>query len=184
MRDVILCMSMSLDGFVGGGREHPGMAIPGGAEVRQGKPDRISKAGVRLMGRVTYQEMSSYWPHSDDPYAAPVNDIPTVVFSRPLSGAGATWPGTRVVRGELAAEIAAIRAGPGPGVIIWGGGRLAGAPAAQDLIDGYRLLVQPLVLGSGQALSGQLPQSGDLHLAGTMSFPGGFAGHLCRPQHS
>src|SRR5919112_2748370 len=79
------------------------------------------------MGRVTYQEMSSYWPQSEDPYAAPMNDIPKVVFSKTLTDAEATWPETRVARGDLATEIAAIKAEPGPEVIVWGGGRLAGA---------------------------------------------------------
>src|SRR5438094_7169907 len=72
MRDVILYMSMSLDGFIDSDREHPGMAIPEGAELKQWKLDRISKAGAHLMGRVTYQQMSSYWPQSDDEYAAPL----------------------------------------------------------------------------------------------------------------
>ena len=83
MRAVILYMSMSLDGFVGSDREHPGVAVSD-AELKQWKLDRISKAGAHLMGRVTYQEMSSYWPQSDDPYAAPMNDIPKVVFSKTL----------------------------------------------------------------------------------------------------
>ena len=52
MRDVILYMSMSLDGFVGSDREHPGVAIPEGAELKQWKLDHISKAGAHLMGRV------------------------------------------------------------------------------------------------------------------------------------
>jgi dihydrofolate reductase len=82
MRDVILYMSMSLDGFVGSDREHPGVAVPEGAELKQWKLDRISRAGAHLMGRITYQEMSSYWPQSDDPYASPMNDIPKVVFRR------------------------------------------------------------------------------------------------------
>lgn len=184
MRDVILYMSMSLDGFVGSDREHPGMAIPESAELKQWKLDRISKAGAHLMGRVTYQEMSSYWPHSDNPYAAPMNDIPKVVFSKTLSDAEATWPDTRIARGRLATEIAAIKAGPGRDVIVWGGGRLAGALAAQDLIDEYRLLIQPLVLGSGQALFDQLPQSRHLHLLEAMSFPCGTVLHAYRPQHA
>ena len=62
-----LYMSMSLDGFIDSDRGHPGMAIPEGAELKQWKLDRISKAGAHLMGRVTYQQMSSYWPQSDDP---------------------------------------------------------------------------------------------------------------------
>jgi dihydrofolate reductase len=127
MRDVVLYMSMSLDGFVGSDREHPGMAIPEGVELKQWKLDGISKAGAHLMGRVTYQEMSSYWPQSQDPYAAPMNDIPKVVFSKTLGDAEATWPVPRVARGDLATEISTIKAEPGPDVIVWGGSRLAGA---------------------------------------------------------
>jgi dihydrofolate reductase len=82
MREVILCMSMWLDGFVGCDREHPGVAIPEDAALnQQWKLEHISRAGAHLMGRVTYQEMSSYWPQSQDPYAAPMNDIPKIGFS-------------------------------------------------------------------------------------------------------
>ena len=180
MRDVILYMSMSLDGFVGSDREHPGIAIPEGAELKQWKLDHISKAGAHLMGRTSYQEMSSYWPQSDDPYAAPMNDIPKVVFSKTLSDAEAIWP---VARGDLATEIAALKAEPGPDVIVWGGGRFAGALAAADLIDEYRLLVQPLVLGQGRALFEQLPASRHMNLIETLSFPSGTVVHIYRPQH-
>ncbi|HEY6237993.1 MAG TPA: dihydrofolate reductase family protein, partial [Thermoplasmata archaeon] len=113
MREVHLYMSMSLDGFVGSEREHPGIAIPEGDELRQWKLEQISAAGAHLMGRTTYQEMSSHWPQSDSDYAAPMNDIPKVVFSRTLSDADASWPDTRVARGDLVTEIAAIKAEPG-----------------------------------------------------------------------
>jgi dihydrofolate reductase len=184
MRDVILYMSMSLDGFVGSDREHPGAAVPEGAELKQWKLDRISRAGAHLMGRITYQEMSSYWPQSTDSYASPMNTIPKVVFSKTLSDTEASWPETRVARGELTAEIAAIKAEPGPDVIVWGGARLAGALAAADLIDEYRLLVQPLALGRGQALFGQLPQARHLGLVEATPFPSGVVVHVYRPQHS
>ncbi|MEV5960637.1 dihydrofolate reductase family protein [Kribbella sp. NPDC051952] len=184
MRNVILYMSMSLDGFVGSDREHPGTAIPEGAELSQWKLDRVTKAGAHLMGRVTYQEMASYWPHSDDPYAAPMNDVPKVVFSKTLSDAEASWPETRVARGDLPTEIAAIKAEPGADVIVWGGSGLAGALAAADLIDEYRLLVQPMVLGRGKALFDQLPESRHLDLVETMPFPSGIVVQIYRPQRS
>lgn len=173
-------MSMSLDGFVGSDREHPG-AIAEGAELKQWKLDRISQAGAHLMGRVTYQEMSSFWPHSDDPYAAPMNDIPKVVFSKTLSDAEATWPETRVARGDLATEVAAIKAETGPEVIVWGGSGLAGALAAADLIDEYRLPVLPLVLGRGLALFDQLPEARRLDLVEARAFPSGIVVHVYRP---
>ena len=183
MRDVISYMLMSLDGFVGSDREHPGIAISEGVELKQWKLGGISKAGAHLMGRVTYQEMSSYRPQSQDPYAAPMNDIPKVVFSETLDEAEATWPVTRVARGDLATEISTIKAEPGPDVIVWGGSRLAGALAAADLVDEYRLLVQPLVLCRGQALFDQLPDS-RLELTEAKPFPGGILAQVYRPEHT
>jgi dihydrofolate reductase len=176
-------MSMSLDGFVGSDREHPGVAISD-AEVKRWKLARISKAGAHLMGRTTYQEMSSYWPWSDDPYAGPMNDIPKIVFSSTLTDDEATWPVTRVARGDLAAEISAIKAEPGADVIAWGGARFAGALAAADLIDEYRLLVQPLVLGRGDPLFAQLPESRHLDLVEATPFPSGIVVQIYRPQRS
>ncbi|WP_112238202.1 dihydrofolate reductase family protein [Kribbella monticola] len=184
MREVILYMSMSLDGLVDSDREHPGTAIPESSELKQWKLDRISEAGAHLMGRVTYEQMSSYWPHSDDAYAAPMNEIPKIAFSTTLSDSEASWPVSRVARGELATEIAAIKAEPGPDVIAWGGARFAGALAAADLIDEYRLFIQPLVLGRGQALFDQLPKSRHLNLVEAIPFPGGVVVHTYRPQHT
>jgi len=184
MRNVILYMSMSVDGFVDSDRKHAGTAIPEDAELKQWKLDRISKAGAHLMGRVTYQQMSSHWPKSDDPYAAPMNDIPKVVFSKTLSDTEATWPDTHVARGDLATEIAAIKAEPGSDVIVWGGGRFAGALAAGDLIDEYRLLIQPLVLGQGRALFDQLPDSRRLNLVEALSFPSGIVVQIYQPRHN
>jgi dihydrofolate reductase len=135
------------------------------------------------MGRITYQEMSSFWPQSDDRYAPTMNDIPKVVFSKTLSDAEATWPVTRVARGDLATEIAAIKAEPGPYVIVWGGSGLAGALVAANLIDEYRLLVQPMVLGRGQGLFDQLPESRHLELIEATPFPDGVVVHVYRPRH-
>ncbi len=180
MREVILYMSMSLDGLVASDREHPGMAIED-PDVKQWKLERISRAGAHLMGRRTYQEMASFWPNSDDAYAATMNEIPKIVFSKTLADDQATWPVTRVARGELADEIAAIKAEAGPDVILWGGARLAGALAAEDLVDEYRLLVQPLVLGQGEALFAQLPESRHLQLIEATSYSSGVVVQIYRP---
>ncbi len=74
-------MGMSLDGYVASDREHPGVSVPEDAELIRWKAGRLAKAGAHLMGRATYQEMAAYWPTSTEPYAAPMNDIPKVVFS-------------------------------------------------------------------------------------------------------
>jgi dihydrofolate reductase len=183
MREVILYMEMSLDGLVASDREHPGAANTDPA-VKQWKLERIRKAGAHLMGRVTYQEMASYWPHSDDPYAAPMNAIPKIVFSSTLSEADATWPKTRIARGDLATEIAAIKAQPGADLIAWGGASFAGALAAADLIDEYRLQVLPVVLGQGQGLFSQLPESRHLDLVEATPYPSGIIVQIFRPHRS
>ena len=84
MRQVTLQMSMSLDGYVASDREHPGTAVPEDPELVRWKLDRVAKAGAHLMDRTTYEEMAGYWPHSEHPYAAPMNDIPKIVFSASL----------------------------------------------------------------------------------------------------
>jgi dihydrofolate reductase len=91
---------------------------------------------------------------------------------------------TRVARGDLSTEISTIKAEPGPDVIVWGGSRLAGALAAADLVDEYRLLVQPLVLGRGQALFDQLPDSRHLKLIEAKPFPSGILAQVYRPKHT
>jgi len=170
MRRVILSMSMSLDGYVDSDRQHPG-ALPEDDELVQWRLDWMSgAAGAHLMGRTTYQEMATFWPNSEHPYAARMNDIPKVVFSKTLGDSEATWPTTRVARGALATEIAAIKEEPGPDVIAWGGATFAAALAADDLIDEYRLAVQPVAVGSGRSLFGQLPAAQFLDLVEAKPF--------------
>jgi dihydrofolate reductase len=180
MRQVVLQMGMSLDGYVASDREHPGVSVPEDAELVRWKLDRVAKAGAHLMGRVTYQEMASYWPRSTEPYAAPMNDIPKVVFSKTLSEA--SWPVTRIADGDLAAEISAVKEQPGPDVIAWGGASFAAALAAQGLIDEYCLAIQPVALGRGQALFAQLSVALHLELIEARTFACGVVVHIYRPQ--
>jgi dihydrofolate reductase len=123
--------------------------------------------------------MAGYWPHSTAPYAALMNDIPKVVFSRTLSEA--SWPTTRIARGDLAAEIAALKAEPGPDVIAHGGASFAAALAAHGLIDEYCLVIQPVALGRGQALFAELPAALRLELIEARSFECGVVVHVYRP---
>jgi dihydrofolate reductase len=182
MRKVILSMSMSLDGYVASERHHPG-APPEDDELMHWKLDWMSGAsGAHLMGRTTYQEMASFWPRSDHPYAAPMNDIPKVVFSRTLDDSDATWPSTRVARGDLASEIAAIKEEPGPDVIAWGGATFAGALAAANLVDEYRLAVQPVAIGAGRPLFGQLADVHHLTLVDAPAFASGVVVHIYTPK--
>jgi dihydrofolate reductase len=174
-------MGMSLDGYVASDREHPGVAVPEDAELIRWKVNRVAKAGAHLMGRATYLEMAAYWPHAAGPYAAPMNDIPKIVFSRTLRQA--SWPTSRIARGDLAAEIAAIKDEPGPDVIAHGGASFAATLAAQGLIDEYCLVIQPVAVGRGQALFAELPAPLRLELIEARSFECGVVVHLYRPRN-
>jgi dihydrofolate reductase len=181
MRQVTLQMGMSLDGYVASEREHPGAAVPEDAELVSWKLDRVAKAGAHLMGRTTYLEMAAYWPRSTHPYAAPMNDIPKIVFSSTLREA--SWPTTRIAGGDLAAEIAAIKEEPGPDVMVHGGASFAAALAAQRLIDEYCLVIQPVAVGRGQALFAELPTALRLELIEARNFDCGVAVHVYRPRN-
>jgi len=180
MRQVVLQMGMSLDGYVASDRDHPGTAVPEDTELIRWKTDRVAKAGAHLMGRVTYEEMAAYWPHSARPYAAPMNDLPKVVFSKTLSEA--SWSPARIARGDLAAEIAALKDQPGPDVIAYGGASFAAALAAQGLINEYCLLIQPMAAGGGQALFAKLPAPLRLGLIEARSFKCGVVAHIYHPR--
>ncbi len=80
---------------------------------------RLRQAGTHIMGRVSYQGMAKTWPTSSHPVAAPMNDIPKVVFSRTLESAG--WPETEIARGDTAAEIARLKSEPGGEILAHGG---------------------------------------------------------------
>lgn len=114
MSKLVLSMGVSLDGLVArparlraGGWGLP----PDDPSLKQRKLGWMQDIGLHLMGRNTYEEMAGFWPTSDDPYAAPMNEIPKVVFSRTLERAD--WPDSRIARGALADEIAALKLGEG-----------------------------------------------------------------------
>ena len=78
------------------------------------------------MGRVTYEEMAEFWPSSDHPIAAPMNEIPKVVFSGSLQSAA--WPPARIARGDAAEELARLKQEPGGEIIAHGGTHVRAVP--------------------------------------------------------
>src|ERR671930_1015895 len=122
MRKLVLSMGISLDGLVA----RPGRYGAGGwglpAEdpaLRERKLAWLRDVGLHLMGRATYEEMAEFWPVSDDPYAAPMNNIPKVVFSKTLQRA--EWADTRIARGDMATEISDLKHEAGNEMLDWGG---------------------------------------------------------------
>jgi dihydrofolate reductase len=172
MRDVVLLMGISIDGYVSGGPEGDfGRGGPEHADVAARKMGWVTKAGLHAMGRVTYEGMSGYWPTATDEYAKPMNDIPKVVFSRTLTRAD--WPTTTIARGDLEDEIAKLKAEPGGEIIVYGGHTLAQALTRANLVDEYRLVTRPVALGSGEPMFKDLPVERPLTLAEVTGYPDG-----------
>ncbi len=167
MRKLTLMMSTSLDGYVVGPSGHPG-GIPEPAELKQWKLDRIRQAGTHAMGRVTYEQMASAWPTSSDAYAAPMNEIPKVVFSKTLEEA--TWPDSTIAHGDLAEEVEALKREPGGEIIAWGGATFAQALSRAGLVDEYVVVIKPLAYGSGLPMFRDLPEALELDLLEARTF--------------
>lgn len=175
MAQITLIMSMSVDGYVArpDGLTVGAMAEP--PELKRWKLDRISRARAHAMGRVTYQEMERFWPTSKDPYAAPMNEIPKVVFSKTLKRAD--WPESTIASGDLGEEIAALKRKRGGEIIAWGGARFAQALVRANLVDEYALITRPVAYGGGKPLFVDLTNALEFRMLTATSFP---SGHLLR----
>ena len=180
MRKVILIMTASIDGFVTAPTGKVVGMLPEPPELKRWKLERIRRAGTHIMGRVTYEEMASFWPTSTDDYAAPMNDIPKVVFSRTLEVAD--WPVSTIARGELADEIALLKSQPGGDIIAWGGARFAQALSKAGLVDEYAIITQPVAYGGGKPLFHDLSDALHFNVLTSMTFASGTALHLLEPR--
>ncbi len=180
MRKLVLKMQMSLDGLIGGPDGEVDWIFPSlDAGATLWLVDTLWQAGVHVMGSVTYRDMAAHWPGSDEPFAAPMNQIPKFVFSRTLREA--PWADTYIIDGDLAEEITRLKGLPGRDLLAHGGARFARALVRLGLVDEYRLMVHPVVLGKGLALFDELPARMHLQLMGTRTFASGAAAQVFRP---
>lgn len=179
MRKVVLMMSVSVDGYVAGPHGHAG-GLGEPDPLKRWKLDRIRRAGTHIMGRVTYEEMAAYWPTSTDDYAAPMNQIPKVVFSNTLDQA--TWAKSSIARGDLADEIATLRRQSGGDIIAWGGASFAQSLSRAGLIDEYVLVIHPVAFGSGLPMFRDLPEALQLALVEAQTFEDGTVLHVYKPK--
>jgi dihydrofolate reductase len=169
MRKVIASTFVTLDGFIVGPNEEMDWVLDNyDGEMGNDIGDQLKSTDAILLGRVTYQIMANYWPiatTSDDPVidnmngaaaattrriADDMNNIPKIVFSRTLEKV--EWKNSRLIRDIVAEEISQLKQQPGKDMVILGSASIVQTFASLGLIDEYRLLVHPVVLGSGKPL--------------------------------
>ena len=182
MRNVILLMHVSLDGFA---------ARPNGDldwirfddQLADDVGELTATADTALFGRVTYQMMEGYWPTAaespeatkhDIEHAHWVNHAPKLVFSRTLEQV--TWANSRIVRDNIPEEIVRLKQQPGKHLLMIGSIATAHTFMQLGLIDEYRLNINPVVLGSGIPLFAGIQQPINLQLVQAKTYDSGVIG--------
>jgi dihydrofolate reductase len=175
MRRLYSFMVVTLDGFYEG---------PNGEFDWPNVDEEFNRFGVEqlhdtdllLFGRVTYEGMAAYWPtpaaRQDDPEVAELmNGLPKVVVSTTLGSAD--WEPTRLVGGNVAEEVAKLKQEPGRGIAIMGSPGLTVSLIELGLVDELRVMVNPIVLGSGRSLFRTTSDRLRLELLQTRTFSSG-----------
>ncbi|QNP64904.1 dihydrofolate reductase family protein [Streptomyces genisteinicus] len=179
MRNVTYSMNVSLDGYIVGPDGGFDWSAPD-PDVFRFWIDDIRGVGVHLLGRRLYETMLYWETAENDPelgadervWTELWNPLPKVVFSRTLTEVQGR--GARLASGSVAEEIERLRAEPGEGDIAIGGATLAAEAAAADLIDEYRTIVYPVMVGGGIPYFPRSERRVDLELVETRTFNGKF----------
>jgi dihydrofolate reductase len=147
-RKVKLAMYVSLDGVV----ENPAWTGPfWNDELSQLQKDYLFASDALLLGRVTYQGFAAAWPTMEGTgeFGEKMNSMPKFVFSNSLETG--EWNAT-LLKGDPAAEVAELKEQPGQDLLIYGSGDLVDELTRHRLIDEYRLMLHPVIVGSGKRL--------------------------------
>jgi dihydrofolate reductase len=149
VRKVVVTMFLSLDGVM----EEPAWTVPyWNDDIAEFKLAELRATGAHLLGRVTYQGFAAAWPSRADEagFSDMMNNLPKYVVSTSLDKA--EWNNSHIIREDVAGEISRLKQQPGQDILVAGSGVLVQTLMQHDLVDEYRLLVYPVVLGSGKRL--------------------------------
>jgi dihydrofolate reductase len=169
MGRIVITEFVSLDGVMeapGGGEdyEHAGWTfeIDRGAEGDKFKLDETFASEALLLGRVTYDGFAAAWPSVENEFADKFNSMPKYVVSSTLETA--EWNNSTVLSGDVAEEVAKLKQEHDGDIVVHGSARLVQALIEHDLVDELRLMVFPVVLGSGKRLFGETTDKKRLRL--------------------
>jgi len=155
MRKLIAFNQVTLDGYFAGVNGDLSWAHKTDAEWNSFVAENAKAGGLLLFGRITYELMASHWPTpnaiKNDPVVAEgMNNLPKVVFSRTLDKA--SWNNTKLVKGDMPAEIRKMKKEAGKDMVILGSGSIVSQLAQEGLIDEYQIVVNPVALGDGRTM--------------------------------
>ncbi|NTU85283.1 MAG: dihydrofolate reductase family protein [Chloroflexales bacterium] len=180
MRNVIVTEFLSLDGVM----ENPTWTFPyWNDEIAQFKAEETTSNDVLLLGRVTYEGFAAAWPQRTDEASGGryFNSVRKYVVSNTLDKA--EWNNSQIIKGDLLKEIIQLKQQDGENLVVHGSGMLARWLMQHDLVDRYRLLVYPVVLGTGKRLF-QDGAAATLKLVETRAFKSGVAALIYEPERA
>jgi dihydrofolate reductase len=175
MRKIYIFDMITLDGFFEGPkREIDWHNVD--KEFNEFAEHQLNETDIILFGRVTYELMARYWPTENaiknDPIIANnMNAIPKIVFSKTLEKA--EWNNTRLIKENIVDEISQLKHQPGKEIAIFGSSALAATLIQLELIDEYRIMINPVILGSGTSVFKGVSSRLDLKLIRTKLFHSG-----------
>ncbi len=182
MGRIVATEFVSLDGVMedpGGSEdyEHGGWTLEfdRGEEGNQFKLDEVFDAEAQLLGRVTYEGFAAAWPVRSDPagFAERMNSMPKYVFSTTLEDAA--WQNSTILSGDLATEVGQLKQRVDGDILVAGSAQLVQGLVAHDLLDELRLMVFPVLLGSGKRLFADHPDKKTLRLTDSKTVGEGIA---------
>jgi dihydrofolate reductase len=166
---IVVTEFVSLDGVMedpGGGEDY----VHGGwtFEIERGEGDKFKMdetldSEALLLGRTTYEGFAEAWPSREGEFADKFNNMPKYVVSSTLEEP--EWNNSTVLAGDLAEEVTRLRESTDGNIVVHGSAQLVQALIERDLVDELRLMVFPVVLGTGKRLFGETSDKKALRLA-------------------
>jgi dihydrofolate reductase len=180
MGRIVVTEFMSLDGVIedpGGAEDYKyggwSFEFSRGEEGDKFKLDETHNSDALLLGRVTYEGFADAWPQREGEFADKFNNMPKYVVSSTLTDP--EWTNSTVIDGDVPAEVAKVRDAHEGDVVVHGSAQLAQTLIENDLVDELRLMVFPVVLGSGKRLFGETTDKKPLELADSKTVGDGVA---------
>lgn len=179
MRKVIVSEFITLDGVIqdpGGGdkSKYGGWSFPfWNDEAEKYKHKELFESDTLLLGRVTYEGFAEAWPTMTDEsgFADRMNSIPKYVVSTTLDKA--EWNNSKLIKENVAEEVSRLKNEPGQNILVSGSGQLISTLQQHGLVDEYRLMIHPVVVGGGKRLFDNTIDKNVLKLKGTKTFDTG-----------
>jgi len=176
MRKIIVFNQVTLDGYFADMNGDMSWAHKNDPEWNAFVADNARGDATLLFGRITYELMSGFWRtpqaiESMPAVAEGMNRMPKVVFSRTLDHV--SWNNTKLVKGDMLAEVRRMKEEPGEGIVILGSGTIVFQLAREGLIDEYEVVVNPIVLGKGRTMFDGVKDKLNLKLTKVRAFGNG-----------